>query len=117
MTSVFFVKVGGGGRVKSAGVMEAALVDSVDPEVRLVDHHVVDLDRARYDEATKAIVYDLAPLEPSRGYRDKRFAEYPSPSDLADALYWKAQGDDSRWNEWMTRCAAVKAKYPKESDS
>lgn len=42
-----------------------------------------------------------------------RRAEYPSLADLADALYWQAQGDDSKMSDYLARCAAVKVRFPK----
>lgn len=46
-------------------------------------------------------------------YQRNRQPEYPSLADLADALYWSNQGDNTKLDEYYAACAAVKAKYPK----
>ena len=46
-------------------------------------------------------------------YVSQRQPEYPSLADLADALYWSNQGDNTKLDEYYAACAAVKAKYPK----
>lgn len=47
------------------------------------------------------------------GYREARRFAYPPTADLADALYWQAQGDDSMMQDYLAACAAVKTLYPK----
>lgn len=42
-----------------------------------------------------------------------RRAAYPPLEDLADALYWQAQGDDSQMIDYMVRCSKVKSNFPK----
>jgi hypothetical protein len=42
-----------------------------------------------------------------------RRVAYPPLADLADALYWQMQGDESKMREYMARCAEVKRKNPK----
>jgi len=46
-------------------------------------------------------------------YQRNRQPEYPDLADLADALYWSNQGDNTKLDEYYAACAAVKAKYPK----
>jgi hypothetical protein len=46
-------------------------------------------------------------------YQRDRQPEYPSLADLADALYWSNQGDNTKLDGYYQACAAVKAKYPK----
>lgn len=46
-------------------------------------------------------------------YQRKRKAEYPPLADLADAIYWQAQGDESKMTAYIAACEAVKVKYPK----
>ncbi len=50
-------------------------------------------------------------------YQRDRQPEYPSLADLADALYWSNQGDNTKLDEYYQACAAVKAKYPKPEAS
>lgn len=40
---------------------------------------------------------------------------YPPLADLADALYWQSQGDDSKMEAYNAAVAAVKAKFPKSN--
>jgi len=42
-----------------------------------------------------------------------RRAAYPPLADLADALYWQSQGDNSKMDAYNAKIAAVKARYPK----
>lgn len=42
-----------------------------------------------------------------------RQAMYPPLADLADAIYWQSQGDNSKLNAYNAAVAAVKAKFPK----
>lgn len=46
-------------------------------------------------------------------YQRKRQPEYPPLADLADALYWQAQGDESKMTVYLAAVDAVKQKYPK----
>ena len=41
----------------------------------------------------------------------KRQSEYPPISELGDALYWKEQGNDSKYIEYINKCDIVKKKY------
>ena len=52
--------------------------------------------------------------EAAAAYQRQRQPEYPPISDLADALYWSNQGDNTKLDEYYAACAAVKAKYPKD---
>ena len=51
---------------------------------------------------------------PAPTYAELRRAEYPPITDLADALYWRAQGDETKMQAYLAACEAVKTKYPKE---
>jgi hypothetical protein len=46
-------------------------------------------------------------------YKQDRLLEYPPLADLADALYWQANGDNSKMEEYLSRVESVKNKYPK----
>ena len=50
----------------------------------------------------------------STAYKRLRAPAYPPLADLADALYWQAQGDETKMTAYLTAVAAVKSKYPKE---
>lgn len=50
----------------------------------------------------------------SAEYQRLRQPEYPPLSDLADALYWQQQGDDTKMTAYLAAVQAVKDKYPKE---
>ena len=69
-----------------------------------------------FDVDGNAVVYDRAAVEAAvnaTAYQRNRQPEYPSLADLADALYWSNQGDNTKLDEYYAACAAVKAKYPK----
>ena len=46
-------------------------------------------------------------------YQRDRKPEYPALADLADALYWSNQGDNTKLDEYYAAVSAVKTKYPK----
>jgi hypothetical protein len=46
---------------------------------------------------------------------ENRRAAYPPLADLADALYWKEQGDPTKMAAYLAACTAVKKTYPKPS--
>ena len=66
-------------------------------------------DQALVDAAAAEIQAELDATQ----YQRDRQPEYPSLADLADALYWSNQGDNTKLDEYYAACAAVKAKYPK----
>ena len=49
-------------------------------------------------------------------YDIKRLQEYPSLSEFADAIYWQQKGNNTKLNEWIAKCDAVKSKYPKPTE-
>ena len=69
----------------------------------------IELDQARVDAAAAEIAAERAATQ----YQRDRKPEYPDLADLADALYWSNQGDNTKLDEYYQACAAVKAKYPK----
>lgn len=54
-------------------------------------------------------------LHNSTKYKRDRAAEYPPLADLADAMYWSSQGDNTKLEAYYAACEAVKQKYPKVS--
>lgn len=46
-------------------------------------------------------------------YQVKRSPNYPPLEDLADALYWQAQGDNTKMDEYLAAVQAVKEQFPK----
>ena len=46
-------------------------------------------------------------------YQRERRRKYPALADLADALYWSNQGDNTKLDEYYAKVSAVKTKYPK----
>lgn len=73
------------------------------------DDNQVDLDQAKVDAAAAELAAEAAAI----AYQRQRAPEYPPLSDLADALYWASEGDDSKLTTYYAACAAIKAKYPK----
>lgn len=64
-------------------------------------------------EEIEAEAERLQTVEDSLEYQRQRRYEYPPLSDLADALYWQAQGDDSKMNTYLEAVDSIKKKYPK----
>ena len=73
------------------------------------DGNKIELDQALVDAAAAEIAAEAAATQ----YQRDRQPEYPDLADLADALYWSNQGDNTKLDEYSQACAAVKAKYPK----
>ena len=69
----------------------------------------IELDQTLVDAAAAELAAEAAATQ----YQRDRQPEYPSLADLADALYWSNQGDNTKLDEYYQACAAVKAKYPK----
>jgi len=73
------------------------------------DGNQIELDQSLVDAAAAELAAERAATQ----YQRNRQPEYPSLADLADALYWSNQGDNTKLDEYYAACAAVKAKYPK----
>ena len=73
------------------------------------DGNQIELDQALVDAAAAELAAEAA----ATAYQRQRQPEYPPITDLADALYWSNQGDNSKLDAYYAACAAVKAKYPK----
>ena len=83
----------------------------IDSEAGAFDHdgNKIELDQTLVDAAAAELAAEAAATQ----YQRDRQPEYPSLADLADALYWSNQGDNTKLDEYYQACAAVKAKYPK----
>ena len=46
-------------------------------------------------------------------YQRLRVTKYPPLADLADALFWQQQGDNSKMESYLEKVSAVKTQYPK----
>ncbi len=42
-----------------------------------------------------------------------RRAAYPPLADFADAMYWQAQGDETKLSAYLAAVEAVKLRFPK----
>ena len=73
------------------------------------DGNQIELDQALVDAAAAEI---QAELDATQYQRDRK-PEYPDLADLADALYWSNQGDNTKLDEYYAKVSAVKTKYPK----
>ena len=73
----------------------------------------IELDQALVDAADAEIQAELDATQ----YQRDRQPEYPALADLADALYWSNQGDNTKLDEYYAKVGAVKAKHPKPEAS
>ena len=73
------------------------------------DGNQITLDQALVDAAAAEIQAELD----STQYQRNRQPEYPSLATFADAYYWAQKGDNTKMDEYVASCDAVKAKYPK----
>lgn len=46
--------------------------------------------------------------------RERKF-DYPDLGELADAIYWKEKGDNSKMEAYIAKVDAIKSKWPKSS--
>lgn len=46
-------------------------------------------------------------------YFTSRRHSYPDVREFADAYYWMIEGDNSKMEEYLKKCKAIKNKYPK----
>lgn len=49
----------------------------------------------------------------SAEYQRLRVKSYPPLSELADAIYWQQQGDNTKMEAYLAKVAAVKTEFPK----
>ena len=73
------------------------------------DGNKIELDQALVDAAAAELAAEAAATQ----YQRDRRPEYPDLADLADALYWSNQGDNTKLDEYYAKVSAVKTKYPK----
>ena len=69
----------------------------------------IELDQSLVDAAAAEIQAELDATQ----YQRNRQPEYPSLATFADAYYWAQKGDNTKMDEYVASCDAVKAKYPK----
>ena len=50
----------------------------------------------------------------AKEYQRQRAPAYPPLQQLADAIYWQQQGDNSKMEEYLAAVQAVKDQFPKE---
>lgn len=70
----------------------------------------VEIDDALVQEE----IVRLKQLQIANAYIRKRQIEYPPITELADALFWQSQGDNTKMTAYLAKVEAVKQKYPKE---
>jgi len=78
------------------------------------------LDTVQSKPTIEEVKQELARLQQAwtaTEYQRQRAKEYPPLQDLADALYWQAQGNLQPMTDYLAACAAVKALYPKGDDN
>ena len=75
--------------------------------------HLVWLDDQIAAPLRSEIEAEMARQEAEQ-YKELRAPEYPPLSDLADAIYWQSQGDNTKMEAYLAAVDAVKQKYPKE---
>jgi hypothetical protein len=78
--------------------------------------NLVWLDKNQSCPSREEIEAEVARLEAewtATDYQRQRQPEYPPLADLADALYWQAQGDASKMTAYLAAIQSVKDKYPK----
>jgi hypothetical protein len=73
------------------------------------DGNQIELDQSLVDAAAAELAAEAAATQ----YQRNRQPEYPTLATFADAYYWAQKGDNTKMDEYVAACDAVKAKYPK----
>lgn len=77
---------------------------------------LVWLDEIQTKPTKKEIAQEIERLQleyQTKEYQRQRAPEYPDLKELADALYWSSKGDNTKLDEYYSKCEEVKNKYPK----
>ena len=89
-------------------VLEDKLIAAGLP-VYVADESRAVFSRSLSDDETALYLSIICPPD----YAELRRREYPPLAELADALYWQAEGDGSFMERYLEKCAMVKVTYPK----
>ena len=73
------------------------------------DGNKIELDQSLVDAPAAELASEAAATQ----YQRDRAPEYPSLATFADAYYWAQKGDNTKMDEYVAACDAVKTKYPK----
>jgi hypothetical protein len=86
----------------------------------------IDGDDIAYDRADNVVKLNVSRVQEeelrleaeyqSTQYQRDRARRYPPLTELADALYWQAQGDNTKMTAYLAAVDAVKTKYPKGNE-
>jgi hypothetical protein len=79
------------------------------PNIQWLDNSIPFPTKEEYETESARLIAEWESLE----YQRQRQPEYPPLADLADALYWQSQGDESKMTAYLAAVDAVKEKYPK----
>ena len=69
-----------------------------------------------YDANGNEVAYDKDAVQAyvdAHAYIAKRASEYPPMTDFADAYYWAQKGNTALMDAYVSKCDAIKLKYPK----
>lgn len=95
----------------------SSLLPGAEFSIRENDYDQIDWWDEVYQQPTKEEVEaEIARLQAEYNlteYQRQRAPEYPDIKDLADALYWSSKGDNTKLDEYYSKCEEVKNKYPK----
>ncbi|CAB4170780.1 hypothetical protein UFOVP909_139 [uncultured Caudovirales phage] len=69
-------------------------------------------DKPSKEELEAELIRLQAQWEANQYQRDRKY-KYPPLADLADAIYWQAEGDNTKMTAYLAAVDAVKVKYPK----
>lgn len=86
------------------------VVDGIPVNVHILDGSKPTIPtKEQHDAEVARLVAEWEAAE----YQRLRAPEYPPLQDLADALYWQSQGDNTKMDAYVAAVEAVKEKYPK----
>lgn len=74
-------------------------------------HHEWDWSKKKWGKP--ADYAERVAKENSDAWNASRSGSYPPLTDLADALYWQSKGDNTKMADYLAKCEAVKAVFPK----
>ena len=104
------------GAITSSGCMPDAAIAAEMAEgkpIRPIAERLREVEHAALDPVGGEIVHHPPPPPAPPTYAALRLRAYPPLTELADALYWQANGDPTKFEAWLEAVAAVKEQIPK----
>ena len=90
--------------------MNHEAIYKLNPQIKYINNETA------YDADGNEVAYDKDAVQAyvdAHAYIAKRASEYPPMTDFADAYYWAQKGNTALMDAYVSKCDAIKLKYPK----